>query len=87
MDQLNLGSEGVWVGELKSAGKSFEISKWEVLYAWEKVKANKGAAGMDGCSLEEFESDLKNQLYNSAAGAGRGDTETTRRWGPRALSR
>jgi RNA-directed DNA polymerase len=51
------------VGELKSAGKSFEISKWEVQYAWEKVKANKGAAGVDGCSLEAFESDLQNQLY------------------------
>jgi retron-type reverse transcriptase len=51
------------VGELKSAGKSFGISKWEVQYAWEKVKANKGAAGVDGCSLEAFESDLHNQLY------------------------
>lgn len=51
------------MGELKSAGKSFEISKWEVQYAWEKVRANQGAAGVDGCSLEEFESDLKNQLY------------------------
>jgi len=51
------------MGELKSSGKSFEISKWEVHNAWEKVKANKGAAGVDGCSLEEFEADLKNQLY------------------------
>ena len=51
------------MGELKSSGKSFEISKWEVQNAWEKVRANKGAAGVDGCSLEEFEADLKNQLY------------------------
>ena len=51
------------MGELKSSGKSFEISKWEVQNAWEKVKANKGAAGVDGCSLEEFEADLGNQLY------------------------
>jgi len=51
------------MGELKSSGKSFEISKWEVQRAWEKVWANKGAAGVDGCSLEEFEADLKNQLY------------------------
>ena len=36
------------MGELKSSGKSFEISKWEVQHAWEKVKANKGAAGVDG---------------------------------------
>jgi RNA-directed DNA polymerase len=51
------------MGELKSSGKSFGISKWEVQSAWEKVRANKGAAGVDGCSLEEFEADLKNQLY------------------------
>ena len=27
--------------ELKSSGKSFVISKWEVQEAWETVKANK----------------------------------------------
>ena len=46
------------MGELKSSAKSFAISKWEVQRAWEKVWANKGAAGVDGCSLEEFEADL-----------------------------
>ena len=30
------------MGELKSSGKSFDISKWEVQHAWEKVKANQG---------------------------------------------
>ena len=49
--------------ELKSTGKSFEISKWEVWEAYRQVKANKGAPGVDGVSLEEFESDLKNRLY------------------------
>jgi RNA-directed DNA polymerase len=51
------------VSELKSAGKPFEISKREVWEAWEKVRANKGAAGVDGCSIEDFEADLRNNLY------------------------
>jgi RNA-directed DNA polymerase len=51
------------VNELKSAGKPFEISKWKVWEAWEKVKDNKGAPGVDGCSIEDFEKDLKNNLY------------------------
>jgi RNA-directed DNA polymerase len=51
------------VGEQKSSGKSFVISKAEVWQAWEKVRANKGAPGVDGCSIEDFEKDLKNQLY------------------------
>lgn len=51
------------MSELKSSGKSFDISKWEVWEAWEKVRANKGAPGVDGCSVEDFEKDLKNQLY------------------------
>ncbi len=50
------------MSELKSSGKPFEISKAEVWQAWEKVKANKGAPGVDGCSVEDFEADLKNNL-------------------------
>jgi len=52
-----------WVGELKSAEKSFDISKLEVWEAYLKVKANKGAAGVDGCSIEDFDKDLRNNLY------------------------
>jgi RNA-directed DNA polymerase len=51
------------VDELKSSGKSFEISKREVWEAYEKVKANKGAPGVDGCSIDDFEKDLKDNLY------------------------
>jgi RNA-directed DNA polymerase len=51
------------VGELKSSGKSFDISKRAVWRAWEKVRANKGAPGVDKVSIAEFELDLKNNLY------------------------
>jgi group II intron reverse transcriptase/maturase len=51
------------VTELKLSGKSFDISKREVWEAYQKVKANKGAAGVDGCSIEDFENDLKGNLY------------------------
>ena len=49
--------------ELKASGKSFDISKWEVQEAWERVRANKGAPGVDGCSVDDFEADLRNNLY------------------------
>jgi RNA-directed DNA polymerase len=32
----------------KPSGKPFDISKWEVQVAWEKVKANKGAPELMG---------------------------------------
>jgi RNA-directed DNA polymerase len=51
------------VDELKSVSKPFEISKAEVWAAWEKVKGNKGAAGVDGVSIEAFEKDLRDNLY------------------------
>ena len=51
------------MSELKSSAKPFEISKWEVWQAYEKVKANKGAPGVDDVDLAAFETDLKNNLY------------------------
>jgi len=63
INQNPLGFGRSRVNELKSPGKPFEISKWAVMQAWEKVKANKGAPGVDGVSIEEFEADLNNNLY------------------------
>ena len=50
------------MSELKQV-KPFDISKRVVFEAWEKVKANGGAAGVDGQSIAEFEKDLKSNLY------------------------
>ena len=43
--------------------KPFDIPKQMVWEAYRRVAANKGAPGVDGQALEEFESDLKNNLY------------------------
>jgi len=43
--------------------KPFGISKRAVYEAYKSVKANQGAYGIDEQSIEEFEQDLKNNLY------------------------
>lgn len=43
--------------------KPYEISKHVVLEAFQRVKANRGAAGIDNERLESFEANLKNNLY------------------------
>ena len=43
--------------------KPFNISKQSVLEAFKKVKANKGGAGVDRQTIEEFERNLKDNLY------------------------
>ncbi len=46
-----------------TGAKPYRISKGLVFEAYKQVKANKGAAGVDGQSLQDFESDLKGNLY------------------------
>lgn len=43
--------------------KPFDISKRLVWEVYRKVAANKGAAGIDGESIQQFEADLKGNLY------------------------
>jgi group II intron reverse transcriptase/maturase len=43
--------------------KPFRISKRDVWEAYKRVKANRGAAGIDGQSIAEFEENLASNLY------------------------
>ena len=51
------------MGKSGPEGKSFQISKQLVWEAYKQVKRNKGAPGVDGQSIGDFEKDLKNNLY------------------------
>jgi hypothetical protein len=43
--------------------KPFKIPKREVWEAFKRVKANQGAAGVDGQSIAEFEANRSGNLY------------------------
>ena len=51
------------MGVSEPQDKPFDIPKRLVWEAYERVKANKGAAGVDRQSIEDFETDLRNNLY------------------------
>ena len=51
------------MGKSGPEDKPFAIPKRLVWEAYKSVKANKGAAGVDGQSIADFEADLKNNLY------------------------
>jgi RNA-directed DNA polymerase len=51
------------VSKSSPTDKPFQIPKQLVWEAYKRVKANKGAAGVDGQSIEDFEKDLRNNLY------------------------
>ncbi len=51
------------MSEPKSKVKSFDIPKRLIYQAWEKVRANAGAPGVDAVSIAEFESRERDNLY------------------------
>lgn len=51
------------MSEPKLKEKPFDISKWVVFDAYQRVKANRGAAGVDEESIQAFEVNLKGNLY------------------------
>jgi len=60
------GSFSVSTSDGKNAevrAKPFVISKRQVWDAYKRVKANRGAAGIDGQSIDEFDENLKENLY------------------------
>jgi RNA-directed DNA polymerase len=59
---FTIWSTGIWEEPLGKA-KPFNISKRVVFEAYHRVKANKGAAGVDGESIADFDKNLKNNLY------------------------
>jgi hypothetical protein len=77
------------MSEPKPTDKPFAISKRLVWEAYQRVKANDGAAGVDDESIEEFERDLKGKPLQTleptlvrelfpGTGAGGRDTEAER---------
>ncbi len=48
---------------MRATGKPFDIEKKQVYEAYKAVKSNGGAAGVDEQTIEQFEADLKNNLY------------------------
>jgi hypothetical protein len=76
--------------------KSSVIDKRLIVEAWEKVRANNGAPGVDAIGIGLFQEQLRDNLFKlrgqdelgellPGSGAGRGDTE--RSWGRRAFAR
>jgi len=60
--QRRAAANQLWEEPVPEA-KPYDIPKQLVWEAYQRVKANRGAAGVDGVSLAAFEKDLKGNLY------------------------
>ena len=47
---------------MNQPSKPFNIDKRKVYEAYLQVRSNGGAAGVDGVTIEEFETDLKSEV-------------------------
>ena len=59
---FRIWSTSKWEEPLSKA-KPFCISKRVVFEAYKRVKANQGAAGVDGESIADFEKDLESHVF------------------------
>ncbi len=48
---------------MRTTDKPFKITKKQVYEAYKAVKSNQGSAGVDKETIEQFEADLKGNLY------------------------
>jgi group II intron reverse transcriptase/maturase len=60
---MSLATTGNRMMTTDMANKPFMIEKWRVYEAYKAVKSSKGAAGVDGQTIELFEANLKGNLY------------------------
>jgi RNA-directed DNA polymerase len=60
---MSLATTGNRMMTTDMANKPFMIEKWRVYEAYKAVKSSKGAAGVDGQTIEQFEANLKGNLY------------------------
>jgi len=60
---MSIGTTGNRMMTTDMTDKPFMIEKWRVYEAYKAVKSSKGAAGVDGQTIEQFEASLKGNLY------------------------
>jgi RNA-directed DNA polymerase len=60
---MSIGTTGNRMTTTDMTDKPFMIEKWRVYEAYKAVKSSKGAAGVDGQTIEQFEASLKGNLY------------------------